>query len=187
MVFTALAVVLLGVPGLQAIGGFLLFYLAFKLIRPQESRHGEVKEASSLKDAVLTIVLADVVMSLDNILAVGGAANGQFGLMIFGLVLSIPIILFGSELVARLLGRFPPFLYIGVFVLVHAAVEMILQDPWIPDSVNTTTLPGLLMSLLITGAIVGVARLLERSRLRRERAAPASAQREREEKAGVSI
>ena len=111
ILFTALATVLLGIPYLQAIGGVLLFYIAFKLLRPQGDGHGEIKEAGSLREAIQTIILADVVMSLDNILAVAGAAHGDIRLLMFGLLLSIPIILFGSELVARLLGRFPAFLY----------------------------------------------------------------------------
>ncbi|MCA9864750.1 MAG: TerC family protein, partial [Thermomicrobiales bacterium] len=112
ILFTALATILLGVQGLQAIGAVLLIYIAFKLLRPHDDAHGNVHEADTLGEAVRTIILADVVMSLDNILAVGGAAHGHLGLLIFGLMLSIPIILFGSELVARLLGRFPAVLYI---------------------------------------------------------------------------
>ena len=118
-----------------------------------------------MREAIQTIILADVVMSLDNILAVAGAAHGDIRLLIFGLLLSIPILLFGSELVARLLGRFPAFLYLGVFVLVHAAVAMILHDPTVarPHSA-TTTWQEFALSLAITAAIVGIVRLLERSR-----------------------
>lgn len=164
ILFTALATVLLGIPGLQAIGGVLLFYIAFKLIRPHNEAEHNVKEAGTLREAIQTIVLADVVMSLDNVLAVGGAAHGDLSLLIFGLLLSIPIILFGSELVARLLGRFPGFLYIGVFVLVHAAVAMILHDPTIDGMFHTNLLQELLISLAVTGLIIGLVRLISRSR-----------------------
>ena len=109
-----------------------------------------------MREAIQTIILADVVMSLDNILAVAGAAHGDIRLLMFGLLLSIPIILFGSELVARLLGRFPAFLYIGVFVLVHAAVAMILHDPNFADRFHLNLWQELLISLAITGLIVGV-------------------------------
>jgi YjbE family integral membrane protein len=167
--FTALATVLLGIPGLQAAGGLLLFYVAYKLIRPQhEDSHETVKAAGSLREAVQTIILADVVMSLDNILAVGGAAHGRLELLIFGLLLSIPIILFGSELVARLLARFPALLYVGVYVLVHAAVAMILHDPTMPDHIVTTIPQELVLSLATTAIIVGIVRLLSRQRSRRE-------------------
>jgi YjbE family integral membrane protein len=171
ILFTALAAVMLGIPGLQAIGGVLLFYIAYKLIRPQnEEAHDTVKAAGSLREAVQTIILADVVMSLDNILAVGGAAHGQLELLVFGLLLSIPIILFGSELVARLLARFPAFIYVGVYVLVHAAVAMILQDPSIPDHIQTTLPQELVLSLAVTAIIVGIVRLLTRLREGRQTA-----------------
>jgi YjbE family integral membrane protein len=172
ILFTALATLLLGIPGLQAIGGVLLFYIAFKLIRPHDPEGHNVKEAGNLREAVQTIVLADVVMSLDNVLAVGGAAHGDLQLLIFGLLLSIPIILFGSELVARLMGRFPAFIYIGVFVLVHAAVSMILHDPTVERLVHTTTIMEVALSLLVTGVIVGLSRWTTRNRVPKQVAVP---------------
>ena len=123
-----------------------------------------MQEADSLGQAVRTIILADVVMSLDNILAVGGAAKGHLGLMMFGLLLSIPIILFGSELVARLIGRFPGFLYVGVFVLIHAAVAMIAHDPIVAREIHTTTWQELAISLLITSVFALLARRMERGK-----------------------
>jgi YjbE family integral membrane protein len=170
ILFTALATLLLGIPGLQLAGGVLLFYIAFKLMRPHAEGPENIKEAGSLREAIQTIVLADVVMSLDNILAVGGAAKGHIGLLMFGLLLSIPIILFGSALVARLLTRFPAFLYLGVYVLVHAAVSMIVHDPKVSSRIDTSLPMELALSLLITGAIIGIVRLQERSRISREMA-----------------
>lgn len=140
IIFTVLAALLLEIPYLQLIGGILLLWIAFKLLKPS---HGDesVSEADSLGQAIRTIVLADVVMSLDNILAVGGAADGHLGLLVFGLLLSIPILLLGSELVARVIGRFPIILYVGVLVLVHTATHMILDDPLVherlPKSIDT--------------------------------------------------
>lgn len=164
ILFTALATLLLGIQGLQAIGAILLIYIAFKLLRPHDETHGNVHEAGTLREAVRTIILADVVMSLDNILAVGGAAHGDLGLLIFGLMLSIPIILFGSELVARLLGRFPGFLYVGVLVLVHSAVAMFFHDSIISARIHTTPVVEVIVSLLITGIIVGITQLQVRQR-----------------------
>ncbi|MCC6315917.1 MAG: TerC family protein [Thermomicrobiales bacterium] len=128
IIFTLMAAFLLGVPYLKFFGGVLLLYIAWKLVQPGD-HGGHVSEAESLGQAVRTIILADVVMSLDNILAVGGVAQGHYGLLLFGLLLSIPLLLVGSELVARLLGRVPVLLYLGVFVLLHAAVMMIVDDP----------------------------------------------------------
>jgi YjbE family integral membrane protein len=179
ILFTALAArALLGIPYLQAIGGVLLVYIAYKLLRPQ-SDHGAVREAVSLREAIQTIILADLVMSLDNILAVAGAAQQDTRLLIFGLVLSIPIILFGSELVARLLGRFPAFLYFGALVLVHAAIEMILHDPALAGRFFAHVWQlweELALSLAITAAIVGIVRMLERTNGERDiRVAPTGA------------
>src|SRR3712207_6810148 len=132
ILFTAMAALLLDVPYLQAAGGLLLLYVAYKLLRPQG--HGEnVSEADTLGQAIRTIVLADVVMSLDNILAVAASADGHLWLLLFGLALSIPIILFGSDLVARMLGRYPILVYLGVVVLVLAAVQMVVEDRLIQD------------------------------------------------------
>ena len=164
ILFTALATVLLGIQGLQAIGAILLIYIAFKLLRPHDDAHSNVHEADTLGEAVRTIILADVVMSLDNILAVGGAAHGHLGLLIFGLMLSIPIILFGSELVARLLGRFPGFLYVGVLVLVHSAVSMFFHDAIISARVHTAPVVEVIVSVLLTLLIVGSNQLLARQR-----------------------
>ncbi len=135
--FTFMVAILLGVPLLQAVGGLLLIWIAFKLLRQEEHEHA-VKEGGNLVEAIRTIVLADVVMSLDNILAVGGAAHGNLGLLLFGLGLSMPIILFGSGLVALLMNRLPWLVYLGSGVLVHAAVGMMLHDellkPYFPHT-----------------------------------------------------
>lgn len=132
ILFTAMAALLLDIPYLQAAGGLLLLYIAFKLVRPQA--HGEsVTEAGTLGEAIRTIILADVVMSLDNILAVAASAEGHLWLLLFGLALSIPLILFGSEVVARLLGRYPILVYVGAVVLVITAVEMLVEDRIVRD------------------------------------------------------
>ena len=125
--FTALVALLLGIPLLQAIGGAVLIYIAFKLLREGDTEH-VVREGGSLFEAIQTIVLADVIMSLDNILAVGGAAHGNLGLLLFGLALSMPIIMFGSNLVATLMNRLPWLVYVGSAVLAYTAGEMIFQD-----------------------------------------------------------
>lgn len=151
VLFTAMAALLLGVPYLQAAGGLLLLYIAYKLVRPQD--HGaHVGEAGSLREAIRTIILADVVMSLDNILAVGGVAHGNLWLLLFGLALSIPIILLGSELVARLLGRFPVMIYVGAAVLILTAVEMVLED----DLIHNVYAAGQLELWSITAVLTAV-------------------------------
>src|SRR4029079_4341779 len=110
--FTAMVALLLGIPLLQAIGGAVLIWIAFKLLR-EEHNEQSVREGSNLFEAVRTIIIADVIMSLDNILAVGGAAHGNLALLLFGLALSMPIIMFGSNLVALLMNRLPWLVYLG--------------------------------------------------------------------------
>ncbi len=159
ILFTAIAAILLGVPYLQAIGGVLLLWIAYRLIRPHEEG-ANIRAAGNLREAIQTIVLADVVMSLDNILAVGGAAHGSLGLLLFGLALSIPLLLIGSGLVARILHRFPMLLYVGVFVLVHAAIDMILHDDLVEDLYHPNAWVVLGLSLVISALIVGAVRLI---------------------------
>ena len=128
MMFTAAAVILLDVPFLQAIGGLVLTWIAYKLLREESESAREVQAKDSLAAAIRTIVLADVVMSLDNILAVGGAAHGSFELLIFGLLLSMPLILFGSSVIARLMNRFAWLTVVGSVVLTITAARMIADD-----------------------------------------------------------
>jgi YjbE family integral membrane protein len=127
IIFTAMAAILLDIPYLEAVGGLVLLWIAYKLTKP-DNHEANVSEANSLGEAIRTIILADVVMSLDNILAVGGAAHGNLWLLLFGLTLSIPIILFGSNLVANSLARYPLLVFVGALVLVHTAVDMVLND-----------------------------------------------------------
>jgi len=119
---------LLLIPGLRLIGGIALIYIAYSLVRTKESKH-EVAPASTFWGAMATIVWADAVMGLDNALAIAGAAGGNWYLIIFGLLLSVPIILFGSTVVAKIMERWPKTIYIGVAVLVIVALQMIYSEP----------------------------------------------------------
>jgi YjbE family integral membrane protein len=157
MLFTVAAALLLDVPFLQAAGGVLLLYIAYKLVRPQHHAV-HVNEADSLRQAIRTIILADVVMSLDNILAVGGAAHGHLGLLLFGLALSIPILLLGSELVARLLGRLPVLVYVGAVVLIATAINMVLEDDIVHDHYEATGYVLIALTALASAVIFLLAR-----------------------------
>lgn len=161
VVFTALAALLLGVPLIQALGGLLLIWIAFGLLR-QEHQEREVREGANLFEAVRTIILADVVMSLDNILAVGGAAHGDLRLLLFGLALSMPIIMFGSNLVALLMNRLPWLVYLGAGILVYTAGEMIFGDKIIGDRLPHSRPLELGVIALLIAAVVGGAYLLNR-------------------------
>jgi YjbE family integral membrane protein len=126
--FTAAAAMLLNVPFLQSIGGVILFWIAYKLLIEEEEGEERPGEIRDFWEAVRIIVLADLVMSLDNILAVGGASEGHLSLMLFGLCLSIPLVLFGSSILATLLNRWPALAYIGAGVLAWTAGRMVVSD-----------------------------------------------------------
>jgi YjbE family integral membrane protein len=125
---TAGAAALLGVPFLQTAGAMLLFGIAYKLMLDRREEENRSPAASSLAGAVWTIVTADFVMSLDNVLAVAGVAGGDTGMLIIGIVMSIPIIMWGSSFILRLLDRLPWLTYAGGALLAYTAGEMMLQD-----------------------------------------------------------
>ena len=130
LAFIAVATLLLRIPFLQLVGGLLLVWVAVRLVRqPAGSGHGRVREGSSLREAVWIIVVADAVMSLDNVLAVAAAAHGDLLLVIFGIALSLPLVVWGSGLLARLMTRFGWIVWIGGGILGYVAGEMILADP----------------------------------------------------------
>ena len=121
-------------PLLQAAGGLLLIWIAYKLVTPHGHDEANVRQsADTLMQAIQTIIVADAVMSLDNMLAVGAAAEGHLWLLLFGLGLSIPILLFGSALIAQLFGRYPILMWVGVIILLHTAVHMFFGDPYVED------------------------------------------------------
>jgi YjbE family integral membrane protein len=131
---TLVVVWLLKVPGLLLAGGLLLVWIAYKLVVPKESdEHGSVKAADSFWGAMKTIVIADAVMGLDNVLAVAGAAHGSFLLVVIGLLVSIPIVIWGSTLILKLVERHPAIIYIGAGVLAWTAAKMFTSEPLIKD------------------------------------------------------
>lgn len=122
---------LLMIPGLRLVGGLALLYIAYQLVKPNKEEHSEVTPASTFWGAMMTIVWADAVMGLDNALGIAGAAGGNWWLIIFGLLLSVPIIIFGSTVVVRVLERWPKTIWLGGLVLVVVAVQMIYNEPLI--------------------------------------------------------
>lgn len=125
---TAVTTQLLLVPYLKLVGGLLILWIAFKLLRQGEEDEGSGKGATSLWGAVWMILVADVTMSLDNVMAVGGAAGGSYTLIVFGLALSIPLVVFGSNLISRLMARYQVIVFVGAAILGKVAGEMIFTD-----------------------------------------------------------
>ena len=155
ILFTIMASLLLGVPLLQAIGALLLLYIAFKLLKPAHDAGPNIREANSFGEALKTIILADVIMSLDNILAVGGAASGHIWLLIFGLMLSIPILLFGSNLIANMINRFPALNYFGAGILVVTAVRMFFHDALVSDALHAPVAVEIAVIVAVVGIVLG--------------------------------
>lgn len=130
LLFIALVSALLTIPLLQCVGGLLLLWIAVKLVRPGGGDgEGEVRHGASLRQAVWIIVVADVTMSLDNVLAVAAAARGDLLLVTVGIALSLPIVVWGSGLLARLMTRHAWIIWVGGGVLGYVAGEMITDDP----------------------------------------------------------
>ncbi|WP_372658696.1 TerC family protein [Hydrogenophaga sp.] len=128
-IMTVGVVWLLRIPGLMLIGGLALLWIAYKLIANEEGddeHSGPV--ATTFWGAMKTIVIADAIMGIDNVLGVAGAAHGAFDLVVIGLLVSIPIVVFGSTLVLKLVERFPSIMYIGAAVLAFTAGKMIVNE-----------------------------------------------------------
>ena len=132
--FLCVAVItyLLMIPGLRLVGGMLLVWIGWKLAFEQHDESG-VEAKTTLWAAISTIIVADAVMGVDNALGIAAAAGGNFWLVIFGLVISVPIIVFGSTLVSKILERFPDSVFVGSFVLFGVAVQMIEKEPLLAD------------------------------------------------------
>jgi YjbE family integral membrane protein len=117
------------IPFLMTVGAVLLLWIAIKLIKGEESHEANVQPAEKLWQAVRTIALADAVMSLDNVVAISAASRGDVWLFIFGLAVSIPLIIVGASLISALIQRFPAFVWAGAALLGWIAGEMIARDP----------------------------------------------------------
>lgn len=126
---------LLEVPFLGVAGGALLFWIAVKLVLGEEEEHA-VSESETLWQAVRTIAIADAVMSLDNVVAIAAAADGNAALFVFGLLVSIPLIVVGSTLIMALIARFPIFVWGGAALLGWIGGEMIITDPWVAAQIG---------------------------------------------------
>lgn len=141
IVATAVVVWLLKIPFLLALGGVVLLWIAYKLL-VQEDQHGDIKPAATLLASIQTIVVADAAMGLDNVIAVAGAAHGSLALVIIGLLISIPIVVWGSTLFIKLIERFKWIIYIGSGVLAYTAAKMIVHEKRFGDWFGDTPLLG---------------------------------------------
>lgn len=130
---TAIIVLLLKLPGLMLAGGLLLIPIGWKLLI-QEEADPEIHSSNSLWSAMRTIIVADALMGLDNVLAIAGASHGHMSLVIIGLLISVPLVVYGSTLILRLIEHFPIIIYVGAAAIAWTAGRMITHDrllkPW---------------------------------------------------------
>lgn len=144
---------LLRIPGLMLAGGLGLVWIAYKLLAHSggDEEHGPV--ASTFWGAMKTIVVADALMGIDNVLGVAGAAHGDFLLVVVGLLVSVPIVVFGSTLVLRLVERFPLIIQAGAAVLAYTAARMIVHEPLLDDVFDEAALRWLAYAAAIAGVL----------------------------------
>lgn len=161
------ALQLLQIPFLKLVGGLLLLWIGIHLLLPQKEGGGhDINASTNLFGAVRTIIVADAVMSLDNVIAIAAAAKDHVGLVVFGLIVSVPIIVWGSRLVLKLMDRFPVIIVAGAALLGWIAGEMIAHDVALAQRV-ATWLPGRWVYVVpVAGAllVVAIGKLLARRR-----------------------
>jgi YjbE family integral membrane protein len=158
VILIAFAVTMLGIPFLKLVGGLLLFWIGIKLLIPEDDdAHSKIEGSDKLWGAIKTIIIADFVMSLDNVIAIAGAAEKadpthQLGLVIFGLLVSIPIIVFGSQLVLKLMDKYPWIITAGAALLGWIAGGLLVTDPAVVSQFGTPS-KAVLYGAEIAGAV----------------------------------
>ena len=173
---TAFAAYLMSLPYLEIIGSLLLLWIGVKLLAPGEEEEGEGKVATHFWHAVRIIIIADIVMSLDNVLAMAGVAKGHLGMLFLGMVITIPLVLFGSALIMKLMERFPIFITFGAGLLGWVAGEMAIADPSIKETIESHAHYMEWVAPIVGAALVVIAgRLLARRQAANEKAASAAA------------
>ncbi|QOX66015.1 TerC family protein [Anoxybacterium hadale] len=150
---TLVIVKLLQIKGLMLGGGVLLIWIAYKLLAKPKN-HDSVKCYDSLASAVATIILADAVMGLDNMLAIAGVSQGSYAMVIIGLAISIPIMVFGSTLIIRLIERLPIVIDVGAGVIAYTAGKMITEEPMLQSVLSAPAIKYPVILLIIAAVLI---------------------------------
>ena len=151
---TIVAVYILKIPLIKFVGGVLLIWIAYKLLL-DKGKHEEVNSGKNITEAIKTIIFADLLMGIDNILAIAGAARGDILLVILGLLISIPIIVWGSTIILRFIDKFPIIIYIGAGVIAYTAGTMIVEDVLMHEKVfSHMPAADLIVPLTVTGLVL---------------------------------
>lgn len=154
VLMTFIAAYLLTIPYLQALGGFILLPIAFKLLKPQKDTSHSAAVSASFANAIKTIIIADAAMGIDNVLAIAGASHGNLLLVFIGLAISIPIVVWGSQLIARLMDRFTWLVTLGASLLAYTSSSMILHDKMIGSLLQHLPFISYLLPVCFIGAII---------------------------------
>ncbi|HYP82907.1 TerC family protein [Variovorax sp.] len=170
-VMTIGVVWLLKIPGLLLVGGLGLLWIAYKLVANQENHDEHGVAVTTFWGAMKTIIVADALMGIDNVLGVAGAAHGSFDLVVIGLLISVPIVVFGSRLVLKMVDRFPAIMYIGAAVLAYTAAKMIVSEPVLSNIFGTKENPAEMLRYGLEAVcivlVLGLAWLATRSKARK--------------------
>lgn len=162
LAFIFIVTYLLAIPLLQVVGGLLLVWIALKLVLQSDGHEGaQVRQGTTLLGAIWIIIVADVIMSLDNVIGVAGAADGDMRLVVFGIALSIPIVVWGSGVLARLMNRYPWIILVAGGILGEVAGKMMLHDQFITSrfgaaggGVEAALRIGLALVIVLVGWLV---------------------------------
>ena len=148
---------LLQIPGLMAVGGLALLWIAYRLLADEGGEAHDGPSASTFLGAMKTIIVADALMGVDNVLGVAGAAHGAFDLVVIGLLVSVPIVVYGSTVVLRLVERFPVIIQLGAAVLAFTAAKMLVSEPLLSPWFGAAHMPAELPQLAARWAAYGLA------------------------------
>jgi YjbE family integral membrane protein len=170
IILTVVAAKLLALPYLQIVGGLLLLWIGVQLLGDEDEEEGESKEYGTLGAAVRTILIADLVMSLDNVIAVAAAAKGSMVLLVLGLAISIPLVIFGSTLMIKLMERFPIIVVLGAALIGWVGGETIVSDTVFKDYVVANPWTHYVAAAAGAALVVALGKLVQ-ARARRAQAA----------------
>ena len=165
VILTAVAALLLKVSGLQLAGGLLLIWIAFKLLKEEEESKEGVAVAAGVREAIVTILIADLIMSMDNVIGVAAASNGDLKLLLFGLILSMAIVMWMGSLVASLINRFWWLSYLGAAIIAWMGAIMLFEDRFVLQRAEWLSRPVAYTSAaVITLAVTAFAHWFHRVR-----------------------
>ncbi len=167
VMLTIIVAQLIHIKGLKFCGGALILWIALKLFVEGAPEEGARREPKTIWQAMITLIIADIVMSLDNMLAVAGASHGNNFLILFGLVLSIPFVVFTSNLLSMLMDRLPVIVYIGAMILGEVAGEMIITDPYVQSILHNGKVTRYVVEAVGAVTVVAIGKLWMKMKIRK--------------------